>query len=91
VSEPRCPADVVSIPSDPPHNQPRLDCSGFGADRGDVIGSNKSVIRTERCFLRESVTGEFYARVTVLWVTLCSTAAEGPPNKPAGSRWLRSS
>src|SRR6202007_709585 len=38
----------------------------------------------------ESVTGEFYARVTVPWVTLGSTPAEGPQTKPAACRWLRS-
>ena len=47
------------------------------ADRRGVIGCNKSVIRTRESFLRESVTGEFYARVMVPWVTLRSTAAEG--------------
>jgi len=35
------------------------------ADRGGVIGCHKSVIRTRGTYLRELVTGEFYARVMV--------------------------
>jgi len=56
-----------------------------------VIGCTKSVIRTSGSYLRESVTGEFYARVMVPWVTLHSTAVDGLWNKPAACRWLRSS